>query len=109
MTCKSVTPLLIRCLLVTVTAMNSFVAQATGMLPDTPLLVISEAVATVNISDTKDLVTVSIAADGDVNEATAASFTVSVSQALDSNLEVTLNNGDTVTITAGNLSVARWR
>ena len=43
MTCKSVTPLLIRCLLVTVTAMNSFVAQATGMLPDTPLLVISEA------------------------------------------------------------------
>ncbi|THF54992.1 retention module-containing protein [Pseudothauera rhizosphaerae] len=57
--------------------------------------------ATVTVSDTTDTVTVSIVSDGDVTEAQQPSFTVSVSQALDKNLTVTLSNGDTVTIAAG--------
>ncbi|MFC2982011.1 immunoglobulin-like domain-containing protein, partial [Roseicyclus marinus] len=64
-------------------------------------LVIDAAQATVVVSDTIDTVTVSITADGDVSEAEAASFTVSVSQALADDLVVTLSNGETVTIAAG--------
>jgi len=64
------------------------------------------ATATAQISDTLDKVTVSIASNGDVNEATAAGFTVSVSQALDRDLTVTLSNGDHVTINAGATSAA---
>src|SRR3989338_5294666 len=64
------------------------------------------ASATAQIADTLDKVTVSIASNGDVNEATAAGFTVSVSQALDRDLTVTLSNGDHVTINAGATSAA---
>ncbi|MDG3040516.1 hypothetical protein P6F28_04425, partial [Roseicyclus marinus] len=69
-------------------------------------LVIDATQATVVVSDTIDTVTVSITADGDVSEAEAASFTVSVSQALADDLVVTLSNGETVTIAAGATSAS---
>ncbi|WP_284283190.1 immunoglobulin-like domain-containing protein, partial [Roseicyclus marinus] len=66
----------------------------------------SGASVSVVVSDTIDTVTVSITADGDVSEAEAASFTVSVSQALADDLVVTLSNGETVTIAAGATSAS---
>ncbi|MFJ2984239.1 immunoglobulin-like domain-containing protein, partial [Pseudomonas sp. NPDC087185] len=53
------------------------------------------------INDSIDTVTVSIVGNGDVTEAQAPSFTVSVSQKLDHDLTVTLSNGATVVIAAG--------
>ncbi|PYC26256.1 immunoglobulin-like domain-containing protein [Pseudomonas mosselii] len=53
------------------------------------------------ISDSIDTVTVSIASNGNVTEAEQPTFTVSVSQKLDHDLTVTLSNGATVVITAG--------
>ena len=60
--------------------------------------------ATVTATDDIDPVMVGIASDGNVTEAAAASFTVSVSQVLDDDLTVNLSNGDTVTIDAGDLT-----
>ncbi|WP_416916003.1 MAG: immunoglobulin-like domain-containing protein [Roseicyclus sp.] len=60
----------------------------------------------VSVTDTVDTVTVSITSDGDVTEAQAASFTVSVSQALEDDLVVTLSTGETVTIEAGETSTS---
>ena len=67
-------------------------------------LVISPASATIEVTDTIDPVTVGIVSNGDVNEASEASFTVTVSQALDYDLDVTLSNGDAVTIDRGHLT-----
>ncbi|AMK33519.1 T1SS secreted agglutinin RTX [Pseudomonas putida] len=53
------------------------------------------------ISDSIDTVTVSIASNGNVTEAEQPTFTVSVSQKLDHDLTVTLSNGATVVISAG--------
>ncbi|MDH0647106.1 retention module-containing protein, partial [Pseudomonas sp. GD03867] len=53
------------------------------------------------ISDSIDTVTVSIASNGNVTEAEQPTFTVSVSQKLDHDLTVTLSNGATVVIAAG--------
>ncbi|UVN44285.1 immunoglobulin-like domain-containing protein [Pseudomonas mosselii] len=53
------------------------------------------------ISDSMDTVTVSIASNGNVTEAEQPTFTVSVSQKLDHDLTVTLSNGATVVISAG--------
>ncbi|AIN61380.1 retention module-containing protein [Pseudomonas soli] len=53
------------------------------------------------ISDSIDTVTVSIASNGNVTEAEQPTFTVSVSQKLDHDLTVTLSNGATVVIGAG--------
>ncbi len=53
----------------------------------------------------KDNVLVSIVSAGDVNEAQQPTFTVKVSQALDSDLTVTLSNGDKVTIAKGDTEV----
>ncbi|BDW85448.1 immunoglobulin-like domain-containing protein [Roseicyclus marinus] len=67
---------------------------------------IAGASVDVTVTDTIDTVTVSIASDGDVTEAQAASFTVSVSQALEDDLVVTLSTGETVTIEAGETSTS---
>ncbi|WP_371916506.1 immunoglobulin-like domain-containing protein, partial [Pseudomonas sp. DrBHI1] len=53
------------------------------------------------ISDSIDTVSVSIASNGNVTEAEQPTFTVSVSQKLDHDLTVTLSNGATVVISAG--------
>ncbi|UVM16588.1 type I secretion C-terminal target domain-containing protein [Pseudomonas sp. B21-023] len=53
------------------------------------------------ISDSIDTVTVSIASNGNVTETEQPTFTVSVSQKLDHDLTVTLSNGATVVISAG--------
>ncbi|GIC06485.1 RTX toxin [Vibrio cholerae] len=52
-----------------------------------------------------DNVLVSIESAGDVTEAQQPTFTVKVSQALDSDLTVTLSNGDKVTIAKGDTEV----
>ncbi|MCL2892705.1 immunoglobulin-like domain-containing protein, partial [Brenneria tiliae] len=62
--------------------------------------------ATVNITDTIDTVNVTIAGNGDMTEAQEAVFTVKVDRVLADDLLVTLSNGDTVTIRAGEQSVA---
>ncbi|TCJ13911.1 retention module-containing protein [Parasulfuritortus cantonensis] len=67
-------------------------------------LVISPASATSNITDTINTVTVGITTS-DVLENAPSVFTVTVSQALDRDLTVTLSNGATVTIAEGDTSV----
>ena len=62
--------------------------------------------ATATIVDSTNTIVVSISADGNVTEAAAANFTVSVSQSLDRDLAVTLSNGAVVTIAAGSTSVS---
>ncbi|MCL2895870.1 immunoglobulin-like domain-containing protein, partial [Brenneria tiliae] len=62
--------------------------------------------ATVTVTDTVDTVNVTIESNGDVTEAQDAVFTVKVDQILADDLVVTLGNGDTVTIKAGEQSVA---
>ncbi|EHD20547.1 type 1 secretion target domain [Brenneria sp. EniD312] len=62
--------------------------------------------ATVNITDTIDTVNVTIAGNGDMTEVQEAVFTVKVDRVLVDDLLVTLSNGDTVTIRAGEQSVA---
>ncbi|MCL2900400.1 immunoglobulin-like domain-containing protein, partial [Brenneria tiliae] len=62
--------------------------------------------ATVTVTDTVDTVNVTIESNGDVTEAQDAVFTVKVDRVLADDLVVTLSNGDTVTIQAGEQSVA---
>ncbi len=52
-----------------------------------------------------DAVEVSIAGNGQVTEANSPVFTISIKEALDHNLTVTLSNNQTVVITAGQTSV----
>ncbi|MCL2891226.1 immunoglobulin-like domain-containing protein, partial [Brenneria tiliae] len=62
--------------------------------------------ATVTVTDTVDTVNVTIESNGDVTEAQDAVFTIKVDRVLADDLVVTLSNGDTVTILAGEQSVA---
>ncbi|PWC11329.1 retention module-containing protein, partial [Brenneria corticis] len=62
--------------------------------------------ATVTVTDTVDMVNVTIESNGDVTEAQDAAFTIKVDRVLADDLVVTLSNGDTVTIQAGEQSVA---
>ncbi|MDP9691636.1 UNVERIFIED_ORG: surface adhesion protein, partial [Pseudomonas mohnii] len=68
-------------------------------------LVLGSDKTSVTISDeangADNKVTVGIAANGDVTEGHAPSFTVSINRVLADNLVVSLSNGKTVTITAG--------
>ncbi|NUW27264.1 hypothetical protein HUX57_11410, partial [Arcobacter butzleri] len=61
--------------------------------------------STVTIVDTIDEVKVWVSADGNVKENETGNFKVNVSQALDHDIKVTLNDGSIVTITAGTTSV----
>ncbi|PWC09190.1 hypothetical protein DDT56_24400, partial [Brenneria corticis] len=62
--------------------------------------------ATVTVTDTVDTVNVIIESNGDVTEAQDAVFTIKVDRVLADDLVVTLSNGDTITIRAGEQSVA---
>ncbi|PWC09195.1 immunoglobulin-like domain-containing protein, partial [Brenneria corticis] len=62
--------------------------------------------ATVTVIDTIDTVNVTIDSNGDVTEAQDAVFTIKVDRVLADDLVVTLSNGDTVTIQAGEQSAA---
>ncbi|EHD20544.1 hypothetical protein BrE312_1116, partial [Brenneria sp. EniD312] len=62
--------------------------------------------ATVTVTDTVDTVNVTIESNGDVTEAQDAVFTIKADRVLSDDLVVTLSNGDTVTIQAGEQSVA---
>ncbi|MBD0681900.1 retention module-containing protein, partial [Pseudomonas sp. PSB11] len=68
-------------------------------------LVLGSDKTSVTISDDAkgdaNKVTVGIVANGDVTEGTAPTYTVSINRVLADNLVVTLSNGKTVTITAG--------
>ncbi|EOX1581963.1 immunoglobulin-like domain-containing protein, partial [Vibrio cholerae] len=72
-------------------------------------LTLSQETVTTTVTDEPegetDNVLVSIESAGDVNEAQQPTFTVKVSQALDSDLTVTLSNGDKVTIAKGDTEV----
>ncbi|MGO4004358.1 immunoglobulin-like domain-containing protein [Pseudomonas fluorescens] len=65
-------------------------------------LQLSKEPGVVQINDTTDTVTVSIAGNGDVFENANPTFTVSINQALKDDLTVKLSNGGTVTVKAGN-------
>ncbi|WP_136168898.1 immunoglobulin-like domain-containing protein, partial [Brenneria corticis] len=58
------------------------------------------------MTDTVDTVNVIIESNGDVTEAQDAVFTIKVDRVLADDLVVTLSNGDTITIRAGEQSVA---
>ncbi|WP_198008321.1 immunoglobulin-like domain-containing protein, partial [Brenneria sp. EniD312] len=62
--------------------------------------------ATVTVTDSVDTVNVTIESNGDVTEAQDAVFTIKADRVLSDDLVVTLSNGDTVTIQAGEQSVA---
>ncbi|WP_256832530.1 immunoglobulin-like domain-containing protein, partial [Pseudomonas sp. Pse1] len=64
-------------------------------------LQLSKEPGVVQINDTTDTVTVSIAGNGDVFENANPTFTVSINQALKDDLTVKLSNGGTVTVKAG--------
>ncbi|PRA39587.1 immunoglobulin-like domain-containing protein, partial [Pseudomonas sp. MYb115] len=67
-------------------------------------LQLSKEPGVVQINDTTDTVTVSIAGNGDVFENANPTFTVSINQALKDDLTVKLSNGGTVTVKAGDTS-----